>query len=72
MTQLRNIYGQVIHISGGRLYGVTNTGQQEYGAAETECGVNPSEHKPNQMLRGSAANSGYVLSKCFQASPSDG
>ena len=40
MTQLSYIYGLVIHISGGRLYGVTNTGQQEYGAIETKYGVN--------------------------------
>jgi len=44
MTQFRNIYGLVIHISGGRLYGVINTGQQEYGASPTEKGVKPSTH----------------------------
>jgi hypothetical protein len=31
MIQVKNINGLLMHISGGRLYGVTTTGQQEYG-----------------------------------------
>ena len=31
IKQVKNIYGLDIHNSNGRLYGVTMTGQQEYG-----------------------------------------
>lgn len=34
MRQVKNMNGLVMHISGGRLYGVTTTGQQEYGVEE--------------------------------------
>ena len=47
MTQFKNMYGLLIHLSGGRLYGVTKIRQQEYGATPTEKGVKPSTHKPN-------------------------
>ena len=47
MTQFRNIYGLVIHISGGSLYGVRNTCKQEYGPGPIEKGAKPSAHKPN-------------------------
>ena len=34
MRQVRSIYGLVIHISGGRLYGIMNISQQDYGEIE--------------------------------------
>ena len=34
MRHAKNKYGLVMHISGGRLYGVTIIGQHEYGEAD--------------------------------------
>jgi hypothetical protein len=56
MIKVRNIYGVIMHNSGGKLYGVTITGQQEYGAADWLKGVKPSAHKPSLTFRGSEAN----------------
>jgi len=73
IRHVKNMKGFVIHISGGRLYGVTITCQQEYGEDDAWMyGLNPSEHRPSQTLRGSLAKDSCFRSKCFQASPLDG
>jgi len=63
----------VIHIFRGRLRGVTITCQYVYCFAYChENGEKPSAHNPSLTLHGSNAKLGYVSSKYFHASPSDG
>jgi hypothetical protein len=57
---------------GGRLRGITNTGQQVYGAAIIPNGLNPSVASATRTFRASIALSGCMSSKCFHASPSAG
>jgi len=46
ITHIKNMKGFVIHISGGRLYGVTITLQQEYSEDDAWMyKLNPSEHR---------------------------
>lgn len=59
-----------MHSSGGRLYGGTIIGQQEYGFVDWLQGVKASTHRPGLTFWGSEENVGYTWSKCFQASPS--
>lgn len=66
--QFRNKYRLVIHNSGVRLYGGTNTGQHEYDAIEITNAVNPSIHNLNLIFLGSLAKSRNTLSKCFHVS----
>ena len=69
---VKNISAVVMHILGGRLYGVRMIGQHEILLEDREYGVKPSAHKPSLTLLGSNAKVDCVLLKCFQASPSDG
>src|SRR4051812_42378027 len=55
---VRNINSRLIHKSGGRLYGVKMTGQQEYAFSTCPKGLNPSVYNPNLTFRGSLEKSG--------------
>src|SRR4051812_39690809 len=57
---------------GGRLSGMTNTGQQLYGAAIRPKGLNPSVPTAIRQCLGSLDFSECFSSKCFHAEPSDG
>jgi hypothetical protein len=56
----------------GRLYGTTNTGQQEYDAALSPKGVKPSVTSPMRTFLACQANSRSKLSKAFHTSESEG
>ena len=72
IRHIKNIKSFVIHISGEGLYGLTITGQQEYGDDTDMYELNPSKHRPSRMLWGSIAKDGCCRIMCFQASPSNG
>jgi hypothetical protein len=57
---------------GGRLYGIANTGQQEYDDAVILKGEKPSVSKPSRTFLASLAKFGSKSSKAFHASVSDG
>jgi hypothetical protein len=59
ITRERKMYSGLMATPCGRLYGKTNTGQQEYEAAMGPYGVMPSH-----AFLGSSANSGKSTSNC--------
>ena len=60
----------MIHILGGKFYGIIITDQQEYGVANWL--YDAFEHKLSQTCQDSCVKLGYVLSKYFYAFPSNG
>ena len=68
----RNMVLRCIMAPGGRLSGITNTGQQLYGLDDIPYGLNPSPVIAILTFPASAASSGYSISNDFHASPSDG
>ena len=61
-----------IRAPGGRLSGITNTGQQLYGLDDIPYGFNPSPDMAILTFLALAASSGNSSSNDFHASPSDG
>src|ERR1041385_3706204 len=57
---------------GGRLRGITNTGQQLYWVAVIPKGLNPSRPMATRQFLGSLAFSLCLASNAFHASPSEG
>ena len=55
----------VIHIQGGKLYGIRTTGHMLYEIDIFPKGLNPSLAKPSLTFRGSSANEGCTISKFF-------
>ena len=68
----RNMVLRCIMAPGGRLSGITNTGQQLYGLDDIPYGLNPSPVIAILTFPASAASSGYSISNDFHASPPDG
>ena len=56
-----------IHIQGGRLYGISTTGQILWLVLRLPYGLNPSVAKPSLTFRGSEANWGCLKSNVFHA-----
>src|SRR3954468_23788861 len=61
-----------INTPGGRLSGITYTGQQLYEAVDIPYGLKPSVSIAILTFRASSAHRGYLSSKFFHALPSDG
>ena len=61
-----------IHIQGGKLYGIKNTGQMLYAVLMVPKGLKPSLARPKRTFRGFTANSGCSKSNVFNASASLG
>ena len=72
MMSDKNMVFRCIRAPGGRLSGITNTGQQLYGLDDIPYGFNPSPDMAILTFPASAASSGYSSSNDFHASPSDG
>src|ERR1041385_1278305 len=72
IINVRKMFFLFIISEGGRLRGMTNTGQQLYEAAIRPKGLNPSVPTVIRQCLGSLAFSKCFSSKCFHAEPSDG
>src|SRR3954466_10244925 len=72
MMSDKNMVFRCIRAPGGRLSGITNTGQQLYGLDDIPYGFNPSPDMAILTFPASAASSGYSSSNDFHASPPDG
>src|SRR3954470_9948321 len=72
MISIKNMVFLCIKAGGGRLSGITNTGQQLYEEIDMPYGLNPSRDTATLHCRASAASSGLSASNFFHALPSDG
>src|SRR4051812_24088510 len=72
IISVRKMFFLFIVPEGGRLSGMTNTGQQLYEAAIRPKGLKPYVPTAIRQCLGSLAFSQCFSSKCFHAEPSDG
>src|SRR3954466_13112390 len=72
MISVKNMVFLCIKAGGGRLSGITNTGQQLHEELDMPYGLNPSRDTATLKCPASAASSGWPSSDFFHALPSDG